>query len=92
MEDWTTTLESRLRPFSTTLTRVMKEGGDIELHCAMADPVAFGSSRGNLAGLGVKVRASGNRLSFQRDGITVQIFILTGDSVPTPLDRQTSIA
>ena len=90
-QDWTSTLEGRLRSFSTSVTRALKGPSEIELHCTMSDPVAFGTSHGNLEGLRLKARASGNKLSLQRDGMTVHVFILTDDTIPAAFDSQASI-
>ncbi len=89
-QDWVTTLEIALRSFSTALSRAISHSNVLELHCTMSDPLAFGNSHGNLAHLGLKARASGNKLSLQRDGMTVHVFILTDDASPAAFNSQAS--
>ena len=84
-KDWAAALEESLRSYSSQLRRTVGSGGETELHCTMPDPFAFGSSSGNLAGLGLRVKAAGNRLSLERDGVTVHLFLLTDSSLtPSP--------
>ena len=89
-QDWVTTLEITLRSFSTALSRAISHSNVLELHCTMPNPLAFGNSHGNLAHLGLKARASGNKLSLQRDGMTVHVFILTDDASPAAFNSQAS--
>lgn len=90
-QDWVTVLEITLHSFSTSLTRAVSDSKVLELHCTMSDPVAFGASHGNLAHLGLKARASGNKLSLQRGGMTVHVFILTDDANPAAFNSQASV-
>jgi hypothetical protein len=79
--DWITTLEKKLRTFSTRTSRILARSGETELHCEIPDLTAFGSSAGNFAGLGLRVMAEGNRLSFQKDGASVTV-VLNPESSP----------
>lgn len=82
--EWIATLEDKLRTFSTRVSRVLHTSGEIELHCVMPDLPAFGSSHGNFAGLGLRVFAEGNRLSFQKDAVRVTA-ILTSSISPSSI-------
>ena len=62
--DWVTTLEDQLQIFSTRISRILTRSGETELHCEMQDLTAFANSHGNFAGLGLRVIARGNRLTF----------------------------
>jgi hypothetical protein len=73
--DWTRSLEDALRAFSSKITRIVSSSGEIELHCEMSDLFAFGNSHGNLSCKGVRVKAQGNRLSFQREGHCVAVVL-----------------
>ncbi len=69
--DWLTVLEKKLCTFSTRISRVWVSSGEIELHCEMPDVTVFANSPGNFAGLGLRVIAQGNRLSFEKDAVRV---------------------
>lgn len=69
--DWVTTLENKLRTFSTHTSRVLTKSGETELHCEMRDLTAFANSHGNFAGLGLRVIAEGNRLTFHKETVRV---------------------
>jgi hypothetical protein len=73
--DWMARLEDKLQTYCTSMQRKLSASRVMEFHCLMSDPVAFGTSRGNLAGLSVRVRAQGNRLTLQKDGWAVSVFI-----------------
>ncbi|MGL4400496.1 MAG: hypothetical protein ACRCXD_11550 [Luteolibacter sp.] len=74
-QDWIAILEKRLRTFSDHTSRIVTASGEIELYCEMADLVAFGSSHGNFAGLGVRIMAQGNRLSLEKGSERVAIIL-----------------
>lgn len=69
--DWITTLERKLQTFSTRTSRVLTKSGEIELHCEMPDLTTFANSHGNFAGLGLRVIAEGNRLTFHKEAVRV---------------------
>ncbi len=69
--DWITTLEDKFQTFSTRTSRILTRSGETELHCEMPDLTAFANCPGNFAGLGLRVIAQGNRLTFQHQGVRV---------------------
>ncbi len=72
---WIARLEDKLQTYCTSTQRKLSASGVVEFHCSMSDPVAFGTSHGNLAGLGLRAKAQGNQLTLQKDGRTVSVFI-----------------
>ncbi len=81
---WLIALEKSVRSHSHTLSASFLASNIYEIRCSLSDPFGFGSSHGNLAGLKVKVKAEGNCLSFQHDGLNVRIILNYGSS-STPL-------
>ncbi|NJR42436.1 MAG: hypothetical protein HC767_07000 [Akkermansiaceae bacterium] len=81
LPEWIVTLEAKLSLFSTRISRVLKSSGEIELHCTMPNMTAFASSHGNFGGLGLRVMAQGNRLSFKKDGFHLTAILMS----PTPI-------
>lgn len=73
--DWIRSLEETLKAFSSKTTRIVSSSGEIELHCEISDLFAFGNSHGNLSCKGVRVKAQGNRLSLQREGLCVAVVL-----------------
>jgi hypothetical protein len=73
--NWMTRLEDTLRTYCSSMERKLSASGAMELHCAMSDPVAFGTSHGNFAGLGLRIMAQGNKLTLRKDGHSVSVFI-----------------
>ena len=71
LPEWITTLENQLQTFSTRTSRIVTRSGETELHCEMRDLTAFANSHGNFAGLGLRVIAEGNRLTFQKETLRV---------------------
>jgi hypothetical protein len=77
---WMARLEDSLQTYCTSMQRKLSASGAMEFHCSMSDPVAFGTSYGNLAGLGLRAKAQGNQLTLQKDGRTVSVFIYPVDA------------
>lgn len=74
---WISQLEEELQTYCTAIERRMCTSGAVELHCAMLDPVAFGMTHGNFAGLGLRFRAQGSRLSARQNGVSLTIILQT---------------
>ncbi len=70
-----TRLEDTLQTYCTSMQRKLSASGAMEFHCSMSDPVAFGTSHGNFAGLGLRIMAQGNKLTLRKDGHSVSVFI-----------------
>ena len=77
--DWIATLENQLQTYSTRTSRIVTRSGETELHCEMPDLIAFANSHGNFAGLGLRVIAEGNRLTFHKETVRVTA-VLTGST------------
>jgi hypothetical protein len=79
---WIDALEEKLSSFSCKVSRTLNSAGEPELHCTMTNPFDFGSSHGNFSGLGARVTAGGDRLRFQRDGLSVNVILNVANSIP----------
>lgn len=76
--EWLQTLEKSLRRHGGAVSKKWTGPSRIEYHCTLTDPVRFGMAEGNLGGLRVKVKASGNRLSLQHGGLTAELVLAAG--------------